>query len=155
LKRAPVLVEAGQKTPLFSITNDAGGVFRGFLELLEPDPQVGTGDRQSSASLVTNASPNQPVWAFGQPNSPAAPADNASSEIAALNLDYAEKALEIARKKQAVGVIGELDLERAIAARDIAAAEVKGDAVEPSRIRLKVAEMEFKEAEARHALGVV
>jgi hypothetical protein len=140
IKTNPVVfIPSGQRTRLFSVTNASGAVYNGFFELLAPSETA-----------------NEPLVSVRQKkNLSATPLKDEIDETARLKLDYAERNVVIARKKFAVGVITRLELEKAIAERDVTAAELKGDKPEAARIKLRIAEMEFKEADAKRAVGVI
>jgi hypothetical protein len=134
LKKRPLILVPRERTPLFAVTNAAGALYQGFFELLArpSETKSTTGEEKFSENL---------------------PRKEENPEIARLKLGFAEQNVKVAQKKNAVGVIGPLELEKAIADRDIAAAELKGDAVEVARIKLRIAELELSDAEKRHAVG--
>lgn len=136
-KKSPVFVRPGERTSLFSVTNEAGGVYHGFLELLAPGIPPGT----NLVPAVSKAVPSARA--------------EADAEIARLKLAHAEENAHEARKKYESGVIDSYELEKAIGARDIAAAELKGDALEVARIRLKIAETGAEIAQKKFEVGAL
>jgi hypothetical protein len=89
---------------------------------------------------------------------PVAPSKTNAAQIdeaAQVKLKFAEERVKEAEAKSAAGVIGRLDYEKEIAARDILLAEMKGDAVESARIKLRITQLEFSAVEQAHANGVV
>jgi serine/threonine protein kinase len=83
------------------------------------------------------------------------PSDQFSTELARLKLQHAEQSAVIAQNQHEVGRITTLELEKAIAQRDIARADLNGDAVGAARTALQIAEKEFLEAEKKFEVGMV
>jgi serine/threonine protein kinase len=75
-------------------------------------------------------------------------------EAAQIKLKFAEQQVKEAEAKQAIGMISPLELQQAIAARDVMLAEIKGDSIEVARIKLRIAEMELNVATKKRANGV-
>jgi outer membrane protein TolC len=76
-----------------------------------------------------------------------------NTELARLNLDYAEQSAIVAQKQYEAGSIDQLAFEKALARRDIAKAELNGDDVEVARIQLRIAEKEHSVAQKRFEVG--
>jgi hypothetical protein len=132
-QKGVIRVASGERTRAFSVTNDAGGVYEGFFELLAPKNDIGT--------VVPTEHPNFT-------------SNNSHEEIARLKLDFAEKQLIEAQKQHEIGLIDTLALERAKADRDSAVAELNRDPVELARIKLRFAEMELQVAQRKFQNGV-
>ncbi|MHB8520611.1 MAG: protein kinase domain-containing protein [Limisphaerales bacterium] len=71
-----------------------------------------------------------------------------------LKLQFAEQEIKEVEKRREVGMATSSDYEKAKGTRDIASAELLGDATEVARIRLRLAELELKEVENTHRVGV-
>jgi serine/threonine protein kinase len=95
--------------------------------------------------LVQNGKPNAVTTSAAE--------QNASQEIAQLKLRQAEKDVNDAEARFSVGMITEYDLQKIKLARDIAAAEVKGDNVEVARLKLAVADLDLEVAGKKLAIG--
>ena len=78
---------------------------------------------------------------------------NASQEIAQLKLLQAEKNVKDAEVRFSIGTITESDLQKIKLARDMAAAEVKGDNAEVARLKLAAAELDLDVAGKKFAIG--
>jgi serine/threonine protein kinase len=78
---------------------------------------------------------------------------SANQEIARLKLQHAEQELETAKRKVEAGLAPSVDYEKAKIARDIAAAEVKGDNVEFARLKLAVAELDLDVVGKKFSVG--
>jgi hypothetical protein len=78
---------------------------------------------------------------------------NASQEIIQLKLQQAELELKNAEMKFAIGTITEYDLQKIKLARELAAAEVKGDNAEVARLQLAIADLDLDVAGKKLAVG--
>jgi serine/threonine protein kinase len=76
-----------------------------------------------------------------------------TKDIARLKLEIAERELNEVAKKQQVGVATTSEFEKAKMARDIAAAELKGDAVEVARLKLQITEVDLRDMQKRVEVG--
>jgi hypothetical protein len=72
-----------------------------------------------------------------------------------IKLDYLEKQLVETQRKQEVGMATSLDVERAKAARDILAAQIKGDSLESAQVKLRLAQKELDVVTSRFDVGTV
>lgn len=79
--------------------------------------------------------------------------ENANQEFVRLKLQQAEQELETTKKKVEVGPAPSVDYEKAKIARDIAAAEVKGDNVEAAQLKLAIAELDLYVASKKLSAG--
>jgi serine/threonine protein kinase len=73
--------------------------------------------------------------------------------IARLKFEIAERELNEIAKKQQVGVATPSDFEKAKMARDIAAAELKGDLVEVARLKLQITELDLRDIQKKVQVG--
>jgi len=118
---------------------------------------LGKGGARVKASTV-NGSIN---FRQGKPAAPALPAvqpdsgadQTASQEIARLKLQDAEMAAIDAERRFSTGQMTEYELQKTKLARDIAAAEVKGDNVEVARLKLAGAESDVDVTGKKFAVG--
>ncbi len=92
----------------------------------------------SQQSLVQNG--NNPDPSAGGTNEDAV---NVDKDLARLKLEHAEVELEAAKKRNETGAITFADYQKAKFARDIAAAELKGDKVEVAKVKLLAAQSEL------------
>ena len=99
-------------------------------------------DARAEIIVKTNALPTPAT----QP-----PADR---EMARLKLEQAEREVKAAELKFSVGTITEYALQKVKLSRDVAAAEVKGDAVEVARLKLAVADLDLDVVGKKVALGL-
>jgi hypothetical protein len=79
----------------------------------------------------------------------------ADEEIARLKLQAAEQDVKTPEARFAVGTITTNELQKARLARDIAAAETKGDSVEIARLKLQVADLDLDVAAKMSAVGTI
>jgi serine/threonine protein kinase len=109
-----------------------------------------SGDMGNADSALTT---REPITGQSQPQRPAeawvSAATNTEIEartkdIARLKLEIAERELDEMARKQQVGVATTSEYEKAKSARDIAAAELKGDAVEVARLKLQITEVDLR-----------
>jgi len=77
----------------------------------------------------------------------------ADEEIARLKLQAAEQDVKTAEARFAVGTITTNELQKARLARDIKAAETKGDSVEIARLKLQIADLDLDVAAKMLAVG--
>ena len=96
---------------------------------------------------------NHRVSSLAPTNAPAVE-PSAGQEIARLKLRQAELAVKDAELKFSVGTITEYELQKVKLSRDVAAAEVKGDAVEVARLKLAVADLDLDVVGKKVALGL-
>ena len=80
---------------------------------------------------------------------------NANLEIARLKLQAAEQDVKTAEARFAVGTITTNELQKARLARDITAAETKGDSVEIARLKLQLADLDLDVAAKMSAVGTI
>ncbi|MGO8927738.1 MAG: protein kinase domain-containing protein [Limisphaerales bacterium] len=107
---------------------------------------------EDRGNAVSGPNTRQPATVPPQQGSPEPAVSSATNtesqaptqEIARLKLEFAERELdEVARKVQ-VGMATPAELEKAKLARDIAAAELRRDAVEVARLRLQITEVDLR-----------
>jgi hypothetical protein len=125
--RAPVF-QPVITTPQYASSGDIGNA-DSALNRREPvtgqsQPQRPT---EASVSVVTNTE-----------------VEARTKDIARLKLELAERELDEVAKKQQVGIATPSDFEKAKIARDIAAAELKGDAVAVARLKLQITEVDLR-----------
>ena len=87
-----------------------------------------------------------------QPHSPAS-TTIPKSEPARLKLESAERQLQFIEAQFKAGRIHREKFEKAKFARDLAAAEIEGDAIEIARVKLRFAEWMFKFVESKYERG--
>ncbi|HEX4644285.1 MAG TPA: hypothetical protein VH598_01625, partial [Verrucomicrobiae bacterium] len=76
-----------------------------------------------------------------------------SNEALRLKLEFAEQEFKRVEQRRNVGLVSTEEYLNAKAARDIAAAEMKGDAKEVARVKLELAEAELEVIEKRRDVG--
>ena len=79
----------------------------------------------------------------------------ADEEIARLKLQAAEQDVKTSEARFAVGTITTNELQKARLARDIMAAETKGDSVEIARLKLQIADLDLDVAAKMLAVGTI
>ena len=123
-----------------------------FLAAQSPAIKDGTLAVQEQTSNKTTNAITGPV--DSSPTTTAnASTDQSDIELARLKLSNAEESAKVAQKQYEVGRIDQLELEKALADRDMARAELNGDAVEVARIQLRIAEMELSVTQKRYDVG--
>lgn len=115
-----------------------------WLELRNISLQPGTGTQVQYADLGTKSAKDSFQDDLYKSPKPNIRQTNTVDKASQLKLEYLENELKIVERKREVGVATPLDYERAKAARDIAAAQLKGDNLEAARVKLALAEIELK-----------
>jgi hypothetical protein len=108
----------------------------------------------SAAGQIQQQVASQQSGVFTINGQPMNAQSSGSKEIARLKLQLAERELADAKVRGRNGMSAPLELERAQAARDVAAAELNGDTAEVARVKLQLAQTELTVAQARLQAGL-
>jgi len=105
--------------------------------------------------VATGSAPLSYQWRFNGTNIAGAAHSSStlSNEALRLKLEYAEQELKRAEQRRNAGLVSTEEYPNAKAARDIAAAEMKGDAAGVARVKLELAETKLKLVEKQREVG--